>query len=73
MILVFDITNGNNTQNKTVLVLNTMPNANNVRKNEIEVVFAVFIDILHTKIKFLHNFLKVAHCTSRDMTKHILY
>ena len=63
MILVFDRTYGNNTQNKTVLVLNTMPNANNVRQNQIEVVFAVFMDILHIKIKSSHNFLKVAHCT----------
>jgi len=63
MILVFDRTYGNNTQSKTVLVLNSMPNANHVRKNEMEVVFAVFMDILHTKIKSLHNFLKVAHCT----------
>jgi len=60
MIFVFDSTYGNNTQNKTVLVSNTMQN---VRKNEIEVVFAVFMDIIHTKIKSLHNFLKVAHCT----------
>jgi len=40
-----------------------MPNANHVRKNEMEVVFAEFMDILHTKIKSLPNFLKVAHCT----------
>jgi hypothetical protein len=50
MILLFDRTYGNNTQSKTVLVLNTKPNADHVRKNEIEVVFAIFMDILNTKI-----------------------
>jgi hypothetical protein len=63
MVLAFDRTYGNNTQSKTVLVLNTMPNANHVRKNEMEFVFTVFMDILRTKIKSLHNFLKLAHCT----------
>jgi hypothetical protein len=41
-----------------------MPYANHVRKNEMKVVFAVFMDdILRTKIKSLHNILKVAHYT----------
>jgi len=47
-----------------------MPYANHVRKNEMKVVFAVFMDdILHTKIKSLHNILKVAHYTKQRYDK----
>ena len=66
MILVFDRTYGNNTQSMTV------PNANHVKTNEKEVVFAVYMVFSIQRLNLYTISWKWLIVQNRGMTKHIL-